>query len=59
MDPAERTAAYADIQRQLLDEVIEIPLWQGTFYVAARTNVQGLVVPENFRVYLNDVTVLE
>lgn len=59
MDPTERTAAYAAIQRQLLDDVIEIPLWQGTFYVAARKNVQGLVVPENFRVYLNDVTVTE
>lgn len=59
MDPTKRTAAYADIQRQLLDQVIEIPLWQGTFYVAARTNVQGLVFPENFRVYLNDVTVAE
>lgn len=57
MDPAKRTAAYADIQHQLLDQVIEIPLWQGTFYVAARANVQGLLIPENFRVYLNDVTV--
>ncbi|MBX3014469.1 MAG: hypothetical protein KF832_23320 [Caldilineaceae bacterium] len=59
MDPAERTAAYAEIQHQLLDEVVEIPLWQGTFYVAVRKNVQGLVFPENFRVYLNDVTIVE
>lgn len=59
MDPAERTAAYADIQRQLLDEVIEIPLWQGTFYVATRTNVKGVVFPESFRLFLNDVTVTE
>jgi peptide/nickel transport system substrate-binding protein len=59
MDPVERTAAYADIHRQLLDEVIEIPLWQGTFYVAVRTNVQGVIVPENYRLFLNDVTVVE
>ncbi len=59
MDPAERTAAYADIQKQLLDDVVEIPLWQGTFYVAVRTNVQGLVFPASFRLFLNDVTVVE
>ncbi|MEZ4713378.1 MAG: ABC transporter substrate-binding protein [Caldilineaceae bacterium] len=59
MDPTERTAAYADIQRQLLDEVIEIPLWQGTYYVAARTNVEGLVFPGSFQLFLNDVTVTE
>ncbi|MEZ4620023.1 MAG: hypothetical protein R2867_31590 [Caldilineaceae bacterium] len=46
MDPTERTAAYAEIQRQLLDEVIEIPLWQGTFYVATRTNVAGVLFQE-------------
>lgn len=59
MDPAERTAAYAAIQQQLLDEVIEIPLWQGTSYVAVRTNVQGVVFPGSFRLFLNDVTVAE
>lgn len=59
MDPAERTAAYAEIQRQLLDEVIEIPLWQGTYYVATRTNVEGVVFPGSFRLFLNDVTVVE
>jgi len=59
MDPTERTAAYADIQTQLLDDVVEIPLWQGTFYVAVRTNVQGLVFPASFRLFLNDVTVIE
>ncbi|MCB0183998.1 MAG: hypothetical protein KDE31_07035, partial [Caldilineaceae bacterium] len=59
MDPTERTAAYAEIQRQLLDEVIEIPLWQGTFYVATRTNVAGVLFPGSFQLFLNDVTVTE
>ncbi len=59
MDPAERSAAYADIQKELLDDVVEIPLWQGTFYVALRNNVQGLLFPENFRLFFNDVTVVE
>jgi len=59
MDPVARTAAYADIQQQLLDDVIEIPLWQGTSYTAARTTVQGLIAPGSYRLFLNDVTVVE
>lgn len=59
LDPAERTEAYEDIQQQLLDEVVEIPLWQGKFYVAARNNVQGIVFPGSFQLFLNDVTVVE
>ena len=59
MDPMERTAAYAAIQQQLLDDVVEIPLWQMTSYVAVRTNVQGLVAPETFRLFLNDVMIVE
>jgi len=59
LDPAARTAAYADIQQQLLDEVVAIPLWQGTYYVAARTNVEGLLLPGSYQLFLNDVTIAE
>ncbi|MEZ4868165.1 MAG: ABC transporter substrate-binding protein [Caldilineaceae bacterium] len=59
MDPTERIAAYAAIQHQLLDDVIEIPLWQTAYYIAARNNVHDVIFPENYRLFLNDVTVTE
>jgi len=59
MDAAERTAAYAEIQQVLLDEVVEIPLWQGTTYAAVRNAVQGLIVTADGKMFLNDVTIVE
>ena len=59
LDSEERIAAYAAIQKELLDEVVEIPLWQATFYIAARANVQGLVLNGYNQVFLNDVTIIE
>ncbi|MCB0128021.1 MAG: hypothetical protein KDE58_37410 [Caldilineaceae bacterium] len=59
-DPAERTAAYAELQQFWLDEVLEIPLWERRSYVAARSWVQGLHVgPNNRDLYLNDVMIVE
>lgn len=58
LNPSERTAAYADIQRDLLEDVVEIPLWQNTKYVAVRTYVKGLVFNGN-QIFLNDVTIGE
>jgi len=59
LDPAERTAAYAEIQKVWLDEVVQIPLWQNKRYVATRTWVKGLVVDATGAIYLNDVTIEE
>lgn len=59
MNAAERTAAYATIQQTLLDDVVEIPLWQGASFTAVRNVVQGLIVIENGQVFLNDVTIVE
>lgn len=59
LDPAERTAAYAEIQKVWLDEVVEIPLWENNRYVATRTWVKGLVVDPNGAIFLNDVTIEE
>lgn len=59
LDPAERTAAYTKIQQQLIDDVAQLPLWQGTLYIAARSNVQGFLITDNVQIYLNDVTVVE
>lgn len=59
LDPKERTAAYAEIQKVWLDDVVEIPLWQNKRFVATRTWVKGLVVAPNGAIYLNDVTIEE
>lgn len=59
LDPKERTAAYVEIQKVWLDDVVEIPLWQNKRYAAARTWVKGLVVASNGSIYLNDVTIEE
>jgi peptide/nickel transport system substrate-binding protein len=58
LDIDQRTAAYADIQRTLLDDVAAIPLWQGVRYVAFRNNVEGVVV-NGYPLFLNDVKVME
>jgi len=58
LDPVARTAAYAELQKIWLGDVVEIPLWQRKFYVAARSGVKGLVVdPVIGQIFLNDVTV--
>ena len=59
LDPKERTAAYAEIQKVWLDDVVEIPLWENKRFVATRTWVKGLVVAPNGAIYLNDVTIEE
>lgn len=60
LDPSERSAAYAELQKIWLEDVVEIPLWQRKYYVAARNWVKGLVVnPVTGLVYLNDVTIEE
>lgn len=59
MNAAERTAAYATIQQTLLDDVVEIPLWQGTTYAAVRNAVQGLIVTGDGKIFLNDVRIVE
>jgi peptide/nickel transport system substrate-binding protein len=58
LDINERTAAYVDIQRTLLDDVVAIPLWQSVRYVAFRNNVVGVVV-NGYPIFLNDVKVME
>jgi len=60
LDPSERSAAYAELQKIWLEDVVEIPLWQRKSYVASRTWVKGLVVnPVTGMVFLNDVTIEE
>lgn len=59
LDPAARTAAYAEIQKVWLDDVVQIPLWQNKRYAATRTWVKGLVVEPNGAIFLNDVTIEE
>lgn len=59
LDPAERIAAYAEIQKVWLDEVVQIPLWQNKRYAATRTWVKGLIVDATGAFYLNDVTIEE
>ena len=59
LDPAERTAAYAEIQKVWLDDVVQIPLWENKRYVATRTWVKGLIVDPNGAIFLNDVTIEE
>lgn len=56
LDTTERTAAYADIQQTLLDEVAEIPLWQNIRFVAARKNTQG-IIDNGYPLFLNDVMI--
>lgn len=58
LDTTERTAAYAEIQQTLLDDVVEIPLWQGVRYTAVRNNVEGPVF-NGFPIFLNDTVVKE
>ncbi|MCB9162458.1 MAG: hypothetical protein H6644_21860, partial [Caldilineaceae bacterium] len=58
LDIDERTAAYADIQQTLVDDVAAIPLWQGVRYVAYRNNVEGVIV-NGYPLFLNDVKVME
>ena len=58
LDIDERTAAYADIQQTLVDDVTAIPLWQGVRYVAYRNNVEGVIV-NGYPLFLNDVKVME
>jgi peptide/nickel transport system substrate-binding protein len=59
IDPAERTEAYVEIQKTLLDDVAEIPLWQNNIYIALNNNVQGFIFTENRQLLLNDVMVVE
>lgn len=59
LDPAERTAAYTEIQKVLLDEVVQIPLWESKRYAATRTWVKGLIVDSKGAFFLNDVTIEE
>ena len=58
LDPAKRSAAYAELQKIWTDDVVEIPLWQNKRFTAARTWVKGLIVnPTTGQVFLNDVTI--
>ncbi|WP_129673009.1 ABC transporter substrate-binding protein [Candidatus Chloroploca sp. Khr17] len=58
LNPAERSAAYAELQKMWVDDVVEIPLWQNRRFVAARTWVKGLIVtPTTGQVFLNDVMI--
>ena len=58
LDPAQRSAAYAELQKIWTDDVVELPLWQNKRFVAARTWVKGLIVnPTTGQVFLNDVTI--
>ena len=58
LDTTERTAAYAEIQQTLLDDVAEIPLWQGVRYTAIRNNVEGLVF-NGYPIFFHDVIIRE
>ncbi len=60
LDPTERGAAYAELQKMWLDDVVELPLWQYKRFMAARTWVKGLIVnPTTGALFLNDVTIEE
>lgn len=60
MDIGERSAAYAELQKIWLEDVVEIPLWQRKFFVAARTWVKGLAVNSTTgQIFLNDVMIEE
>jgi ABC-type transport system substrate-binding protein len=59
MDIAERTGKYEEIQKILIDDVVEIPLWNTITYIGVRTWVKGLKLDTSFNLYLNDVTVVE
>lgn len=43
-DPAARLAIFAEIQQLMVKDVPYIPLWQGTEYVFAQPNIQGLAI---------------
>lgn len=58
-DPAERTAAYLDIQKYLLDEVPMIPLMSENLYIGARSWVEGIKILSPDRLVLNDVKIVE
>lgn len=58
-DNAERTAAYLDIQKYLLDNVPSIPLMNENLYIGARSWVKDIVIVNPYAVLLNDVTIVE
>ena len=58
-NPADRTAAYLDIQKYLLDNVPMIPLMSENLYVGARSWVQGIKILFPDRLVLNDVKIVE
>ena len=58
-DQAERTTAYLEIQKYLLDEVPMIPVMSENLYVGARSWVKGIKVLSPNRVVLHDVMIVE
>ncbi|TFG72123.1 MAG: hypothetical protein E4H27_03235 [Anaerolineales bacterium] len=61
MDPDERTAAYEDIQKTLIDDVAYVPLFSRKDYIAARISVKNLVFHGMLygQLYLNDTIIIE
>lgn len=59
VDPAERTEAYADFQRALLDDVPIFPLFVPRKYIGHREAVDGLHVSASGGVIYNDVVINE
>jgi len=59
MDLKERTAAYTEVQKTLIDDVVYIPLFSRKDYVALRTWVKDLVYHRLLfgTMFLHDVTI--
>ena len=61
MDLEERTAAYSEIQKTLIDDVVGVMLFSRKSYIGVRTWVEDLVFHQLLygTVFLNDVTIKE
>lgn len=58
-DTKERTAAYLEIQKYILENAPIIPLMSENFYIGARSWVKGIYIVPPDRLILNDVTIVE
>lgn len=58
-DPAERAAAYLEIQTSIMEDAPIVPLLSEVLLIGARSWVQGLQVVAPDRLVLNDVMIVE
>ena len=43
-DPAKREAIYKEIQTMWTDEVLTVPIFQGSLYLFTQKNVKGVLI---------------